>query len=153
MRRLISPRDISPCSQDKHLEMSWSPDQAKLNQVGELLQACSDPSNHDRHVQALQVGLPSSYCVGREARQNLFWCGLQEKDARPWQRPPISNLAPGHPQMLDQGKREMPDFGCYMLLVGIFPHTQLASCSNKPSRLQHARTLRNQTSITTHTHA
>uniref|UniRef100_A0A6U4NCF6 Importin N-terminal domain-containing protein n=1 Tax=Hemiselmis andersenii TaxID=464988 RepID=A0A6U4NCF6_HEMAN len=53
--------------------MAWQPDQTRLNQVGELLQACSDPSQHDRHVQALQ--------------------------------------------MLDAGKREMPDFGCYMLLV------------------------------------
>eukprot|EP00283_Hemiselmis_rufescens_P009990 CAMPEP_0173429772 /NCGR_PEP_ID=MMETSP1357-20121228/8387_1 /TAXON_ID=77926 /ORGANISM="Hemiselmis rufescens, Strain PCC563" /LENGTH=894 /DNA_ID=CAMNT_0014394007 /DNA_START=35 /DNA_END=2716 /DNA_ORIENTATION=+ len=53
--------------------MAWQPDQTRLTQVGELLQACSDPSQHDRHVQALQ--------------------------------------------MLEAGKREMADFGCYMLVV------------------------------------
>eukprot|EP00286_Rhodomonas_abbreviata_P022521 CAMPEP_0181303378 /NCGR_PEP_ID=MMETSP1101-20121128/8524_1 /TAXON_ID=46948 /ORGANISM="Rhodomonas abbreviata, Strain Caron Lab Isolate" /LENGTH=900 /DNA_ID=CAMNT_0023408943 /DNA_START=172 /DNA_END=2874 /DNA_ORIENTATION=- len=53
--------------------MAWQPDQVKLDQVGQLLQGCADPSNHERHVQALQ--------------------------------------------MLAQGKRDYPDFGCYLFLV------------------------------------
>mmetsp|Transcript_67270 Transcript_67270/g.154555 ORF Transcript_67270/g.154555 Transcript_67270/m.154555 type:complete len:888 (+) Transcript_67270:81-2744(+) len=53
--------------------MAWQPDQQKLDQVGVLLTACADPTNHEQHVQALQ--------------------------------------------MLEQGKRDYPDFGCYLLIV------------------------------------
>mmetsp|Transcript_62355 Transcript_62355/g.146500 ORF Transcript_62355/g.146500 Transcript_62355/m.146500 type:complete len:899 (+) Transcript_62355:187-2883(+) len=53
--------------------MAWQPEQVKLDQVGQLLQGCADPTNHERHVQALQ--------------------------------------------MLEQGKRDYPDFGCYLFLV------------------------------------
>eukprot|EP00961_Rhodomonas_salina_P270933 3661028-Rhodomonas_salina.3 len=35
--------------------MAWQPEQVKLDQVGQLLQGCADPTNHERHVQALQV--------------------------------------------------------------------------------------------------
>lgn len=53
--------------------MAWTPDQQKLDQVGFLLSACADPTQHEQHVQALQ--------------------------------------------MLEQGKRDYPDFGCYLLIV------------------------------------
>ncbi|EKX46711.1 hypothetical protein GUITHDRAFT_138077 [Guillardia theta CCMP2712] len=51
----------------------WQPDQVKLDQVGQLLSGAADPTNHQVHVQALQ--------------------------------------------MLDQAKRDYPDFGCYLLVV------------------------------------
>jgi alpha-D-ribose 1-methylphosphonate 5-triphosphate synthase subunit PhnH len=52
---------------------AWQPEQAKLDQVGQLLTACQDVSNHDHHLQALN--------------------------------------------MLEEGKKTYPDFGCYLLVV------------------------------------
>ena len=52
---------------------TWKPEQAKLDQVGQLLTACVDVSNHAAHRQALD--------------------------------------------MLEEGKKNYPDFGCYLLVV------------------------------------
>lgn len=53
--------------------MAWQPEQAKLDQVGQLLTACVDVTNHSNHLQALN--------------------------------------------MLEEGKKTYPDFGCYLLVV------------------------------------
>ncbi len=81
--------------------MSWSPNPEHLSQVGQLLQACADPSNHERHVQALQVKDKAIY----------HWCVVLHAACK---------LTARLLQMLDAAKREMPDFGCYMLLVRLF---------------------------------
>ena len=62
------------CSSRVIIMAAWQPDQEKLSHVGHILEGCLDPSNHERHMAALN--------------------------------------------MLENAKKEVPDFGCYLMMVG-----------------------------------